>query len=319
MLGMLWQSTSVAEDFTPAAAAGLRSCLDWAVQQLHEARIETPRADAELLLAHALSLSRGQLGVAVALNRPVPADKREEFVRLVSQRASRVPLQHLTGTAPFRHLELRVGPGVFVPRPETETLVDEALAFVDGCETQTPIVFDLCTGSGAVALALATERAATRVYAVERDRYALEWAKLNVEAIASQNVTLVAQDVRKLTDEPALTAELAQVDVVVSNPPYVPLSMVPKDPEVREYDPHAALYSGSDGLDLIRSIIDVSQHFVRPGGLLILEHAENQGAEIQHLLIKGGWENTFTRQDLTGRDRVTGASRPRVGTDCVSR
>ncbi len=272
-----------------------------AERRLAAAGVPSPRVDAELLAAHLLGMTRGELGVAVVLGRPAPAG----LPALVEQRAARVPLQHLVGTAPFRGLELAVGPGVFVPRPETEAVAQVAVdAATDVVRRAgTALVVDLCTGSGAIALAVATEVPGARVHAVELDAAAYAWAARN---LAGSAVALHRGDART-----ALTDLDGTVDVVVSNPPYVPPGAVPVDPEVARHDPAVALYGlGPDGLEVPRGVVRAGARLLRPGGLLVVEHAEVQAADARAMVDgTGAFEPAGTRPDLTGRPRMVVARR----------
>ncbi|MFT4233251.1 MAG: peptide chain release factor N(5)-glutamine methyltransferase [Leucobacter sp.] len=273
---------------------------------LAAAGIEDPDADAQLILGHVLGVSRGRVQALAILGSALDGDRAERCRDLAEERARRVPLQHLTGRAPFRAIELSVGPGVFVPRPETETVAQLAIDALRAVPAPEPIAVDLCTGSGAIALAIANEVPTARVWAVEKSPGAHAWAERNVLEWGAGRVELLLGDVR----DPEPFADLAgRVDVLVSNPPYVPRGMVPRDPEVRDHDPELALYSGIDGLDLIRVISRAGLGLVRPGGGLVLEHAETQGAEIRRLLAADGWRAAATHPDLTGRDRATTAVR----------
>lgn len=284
-------------------------------ERLTEAGVHTPRADAELLAAHVLEVSRGRLQTLELTGSVLDIEAAAKLACLGEERAARVPLQHLTGRAPFRHIELSVGPGVFVPRPETEGVAELAITELAGLES--PLVVDLCTGSGAIALAIAHEVPAARVWAVEKSIEAHAWAQRNVKEWGADRVTLLQCDITELspnTDtDSVLCATLSplagRLDVLISNPPYVPSGMVPRDPEVRDHDPDLALYSGDDGLDLIRVISRIGLRYVKPDGLLVLEHAEHQGAQIRALLEADGWCAADTHPDLTGRDRATTARR----------
>ena len=292
---------------------GLAAALRRAELILADAGVPSPRVDAELLAAHLLGVSRGELQVAAILGRPTPAGLAD----LVARRATRVPLQHLTGTAPFRGLELAVGPGVFVPRPETEQVaqvaVDEAAAVVRaGREV---LVVDLCTGSGAIALAVAHEVAGAVVHAVELDALAHAWAERNVREFAvalppASRVALHRGDART-----ALAELDGTVDVVVANPPYVPPGAVPIDPEVADHDPAVALYGlGADGLEVPRGIVAAAARLLRPGGLLVLEHAEVQDGAARDMVDRtGAFTAARTGADLTGRARMVIARRSGVG------
>ena len=271
-----------------------------------------PGADAQLLVGHVLGESRGRVQALAVMGTPISDEDRARVLRLAEERASRVPLQHLTGRAAFRGIELEVGPGVFVPRPETESVAQfaiDALAAVPVVPGQDagPIAVDLCTGSGAIALALANEVPQARVWAVEKSPEAHAWAGRNVARLGEGRVELVLGDAGDAAQ--LLEPLLGRVHVLVSNPPYVPVGMVPRDPEVRDHDPELALYGGEDGLDLVRVISRVALDLVVPGGALVLEHAEQQGAAIRSLLAADGWRSPATHQDLTLRDRTTTAVR----------
>lgn len=261
-----------------------------ATAQLADAGIGTPRVDAELLLAHVLGVSRTKLAAA----HPT-ADQDAEFANLIAQRATRVPLQHLTGTAPFRYLELAIGPGVFVPRPETELLVDVVLL------DEPRVVVDLCAGSGALALAIAAEARTSACYAIENDPTALGWLRRNA---AGSAVTVVDADVAN----PLLPEQAGRVDAVVSNPPYVP-SATPVDPEVQA-DPAGAVFAGRDGLALIPHVVARAAELLRPGGLFVMEHDDSHGDAVPALLRRDGrWTDIADRPDLTGRPRFVTARR----------
>lgn len=271
--------------------------------------IEDPYADSELIVGHVLGVSRGRVQALAVLGERLSAQQAERATLLAEERARRVPLQHLTGRAPFRGIELSVGPGVFVPRPETETVAQFAIDALQLAPTAEPIAVDLCTGSGAIALSLAHEVPRARVWALEKSREAHAWATRNVAEWGDDRVSLVQGDVAELARIPEFAALAGRVHVLISNPPYVPADMVPRDPEVRDHDPELALYGGADGLDVVRIISRAALDLVVPGGLLVLEHAELQGAAIRALLAADGWRAAATHPDLTGRDRTTTALR----------
>jgi release factor glutamine methyltransferase len=234
--------------------------------------------------------------VAYAAGHEVPLDE------LVRQRASRVPLQHITGSAGFRYLDLAVGAGVFVPRPETELLVDEVLTVIAGLPR--PRVVDLCAGSGAIGLSVAKECAGAVVDLVESSADAMPWLRRN--AVEFDNVRLHQADLSLAPDDVDHV-----VDVVVSNPPYVPLDereLV--EPEVRDHDPAAALWAGTDGLDVIRRIVDRASVLLRPGGRLIFEHSDRQGESAPAVVIAAGYIDVADHLDLIGRARYVTASLP---------
>lgn len=289
-----------ASDRPPALLSDL---LREAAASLARAGVPTPDVDAELLAAHVWGLSRGSLAAAALRGDALPESGLAEFEALVERRAAREPLQHLTGVAPFRHLELRVGPGVFVPRPETEVVAQLAIDALRAAAGPAPVAVDLGTGSGAIALALATEVPHARVFAAENSVDAFIWAKENFAALAPE-AKLAFID---LAD--AFPDLDGTVDVLVSNPPYVPDEAIPRDPEVRLWDPPAALYGGADGLDVVRVLSTVGQRLLHPGGTLVIEHGEWQGPPIRDLLTADGWRAAATHPDLTMRDRATTAVR----------
>ncbi len=278
----------------------LRTAVRAASARLSEAGIASAESDALLLLAHALGVSVGDARKAMVLGGEAPAAYEE----LVELRASRLPLQHLTGRAGFRRLELRVGPGVFVPRPETEFVAGLAIEAARAAG-ESPAVVDLCTGSGAIALAVKDEVPAADVYAVELGEDAHAWAAQNRSA-TGLDITLVHGDAT--TAFPELEG---QVDVVVSNPPYIPVGMVPVDPEVRDHDPDLALYGGSaDGLSIPLAVAARAAALLKPGGVLVMEHADTQGQSLPAALARTGpWHDIADHEDLTGRPRATVAVR----------
>lgn len=271
-------------------------------ERLAEAGVPDPLVDAELLMGHVLGRSRGEVQAAAVRGDELDASDAAALDGLAERRAAREPLQHLTGRAAFRHLELQVGPGVFVPRPETEIVAQFAVDALRGAAEPEPIGIDLGTGSGAIALAMATEVPHAAVFAAELSPQAHAWASRNVAGV--DNLTLELADLAEAFEQLDGTAA-----VVISNPPYVPDDAVPRDPEVRLYDPPTALYGGPDGLDIVRVLSVRARALLRPGGLLVIEHAEQQGASIRALLEADGWRATATHPDLTGRDRATTAVR----------
>ena len=275
-----------------------------ATSTLEAAGVVPARVDAELLLAHVLGIARGRLMLA---GEPGPGQE-SRFRELVRRRAGRVPLQHLTGAAPFRHLELRVGAGVFVPRPETELLVGWALTWLG--RRPGAVVVDLCAGSGAIAAAVAAEAVRPTVYAVERDPGALGWLRRNAEelALAGLPVTVVAGD----ATDPAVLAELdGSVDAVLTNPPYVPeVDAAALPPEVTEHDPRMAVFGGTDGLAVIRALIPRVAALLRPGGAVAIEHDESHAYVVPALFRSDGrFDEVELHHDLARRARFTTATR----------
>jgi release factor glutamine methyltransferase len=284
----------------------VRDALRGAADVLAGAGVPDPAVDAELLLAWTVGpdASRGEVHAGIIRGDALDAEQHARFRGLVSRRAAREPLQHITGSAPFRHMTLQVGPGVFVPRPETEIVAQLAIDALLNAAEPDPIAVDLGTGSGAIALAMATEVPHAAVHAVEKSDEAIVWTRRNVDAIAPR-VDLRHGDLATAFEDLA-----GRVAVVASNPPYVPDDAIPRDDEVRLHDPALALYGGSDGLDVVRIISRVGLGLARSGGTIVLEHGEWQGASIREILAADGWLGAATHPDLTGRDRATTAIRP---------
>ena len=276
-------------------AAGRRDLLARATRELREAGVASPEHDASELLAHVLGTTRGQL----VLVDEVPEERAGQYAALVARRVRREPLQHLTGVAWFRHVELRVGPGVFVPRPETELLAGWAIDQAAGIDS--PVLVDLCTGSGAVAKALADEVPAAAVHAVELDEAAHAWAARNLEGTG---VDLRQGDMSTAFDDLAGT-----VDVVTCNPPYIPLDAWESvAPEARDHDPHLALFSGDDGLDALRVLEARAALLLRPGGVVGAEHADQQGESAPAVFAATArWTEIRDHRDLAGRPRFVTA------------
>lgn len=231
-------------------------------------------------------------------------EQRAALEVLIHRRAAREPLQHIIGRAAFRHLDLAVGPGVFVPRPETEHVVQFAIDALQSDADPSPIGIDLGTGSGAIALAMATEVPHARIFAAENSRDAFTWAERNFREVGAPNARLVFEDLERAFPELD-----GRASVVISNPPYVPVGAVPRDPEVRLHDPAAALYGGEDGLDVVRRLSVAAARLLRPGGTLVIEHGELQGEAVRGILTADGWRAAATFRDLTLRDRTTTALR----------
>ena len=353
-----------------ATAQGVDALVREGTARLSAAGVASPRVDTEILLAHACGLERKAIVTAAIMGSSVgqilgqraegcgageadPIAALARFDTLIERRAAREPLQHLTGRAPFRHLELAVGPGVFVPRPETEEVAQVAIdaaraaqrvaeeyddgsgrsagsAGSDGSvgaagadasggsrgaigrgPSSAPIVVDLCTGSGAIALALATEVPAASVYAVELDADAHAWAQRNIAEVAGPERGTPLVDLRRGDARLALGELDGRCDVVVSNPPYVPSGAVPRDEEVALHDPSIALFGlGADGLEVPRGIVAAAARLLRAGGTFVMEHAEVQDADVRAIVAAtGAFTEISTRADLTGRPRMVVARR----------
>lgn len=287
----------------------VKAMVDKATNLLTEAKVSSPQVDAELLLAHVVGVERSQLLTVV----DVTPEQLIDFENLVARRANRVPLQHLTGVAYFRHLELAVGPGVFVPRPETELLAEAAIKHLKTLNSKR-IAVDLCSGSGAIALSLALEVPGTTVHAVELSDDAVKWLTHNIVDHAAK---LEAVDSHVIVhhgnagDRSLLREFAGQVDAVVSNPPYIPSAMIPRDPEARDHDPAIALFSGSDGLDVAREVVLVAGELLKPGGFVGMEHADVQGESMPALFngMPNIWSNVIDNVDYNKLPRFTTAIR----------
>ncbi|MDT0301718.1 peptide chain release factor N(5)-glutamine methyltransferase [Streptomonospora wellingtoniae] len=266
-----------------------------ATLRLAEAGVPSPRTDAEELAAFVHGVRRGEL------HEVADSDFDALYWECVARRAAREPLQHITGRAYFRYLELQVGPGVFVPRPETEIMVGWAIDTLRAMDVADPLVADLGTGSGAIAISIAQEVPRSRVHAVEFDPDALSWAKRNIDASGhADRITAHQADMR------SPPADLdGRLDLVISNPPYVPTAeaaLIP--PEVANHDPGPALWAGDDGLDAIRDLEAVGRRLLRPGGAMAMEHGDGQGIDIPRLFPEEqGWRDVRNRKDLAHRDR----------------
>lgn len=268
-----------------------------AIQRLRAAGIEAPEAETDLLLSIALgNLERSRIFLVADLSE----DEADTFEALVMRRERREPVQHITGLAWFRYETLEVGPGVFVPRPETELLAGwaiESAARVTQAQSRPAVVVDLCTGSGAIARSLSREAPDAVVHAVELDEGALAWAERN---LAGTGVDLRQGDLATAFEDLVGT-----VDVVVCNPPYIPLEAWESvAAEARDHDPHLALFSGQDGLDAMRILEQRAALLLRPGGVVGAEHADVQGESAPGVFrASGRWLDVADHRDLAGRAR----------------
>jgi len=279
----------------------LSDLLDRGTELLASAGVESPRVDAELLAAHVLGISRGELQSKLITNFEI--EDTESIDALFQKRSERIPLQHLTGVAYFRNLTLKVGPGIFIPRPETEGVAELAIQALRAVPGE-PVAVDLCTGSGAIAISLASEVPSAKVYAWELNSESETLLRENISENGNR-VDLVMGDI---SAEHELFDELAgTVDVVVSNPPYIPTWAVPKELEVKLHDPSLALYGGEDGMDVMKIVSRRALQLLKPGGFLVVEHADSQAKIVADLLQEDGWTKIAGHQDLTARDRATSA------------
>lgn len=278
----------------------LRRAIDDAAATLAEAGIDSARWDAEQLAAHLAGTDRGRL----SLLDPPSADFLARYRDVVAARSRRVPLQHLLGTAAFGPVLLHVGPGVFIPRPETEALLEWARAQQ---LPPRPVIVDLCTGSGALAVALAHHLPGARILAIDNSDAALEYARRNAQGT---EVELICADVTELAGEPGLLTDLpGRVDLVVANPPYVPDGAV-LDPEVAQHDPYQAVFAGPDGMAVIAPLVSLARRWLRPGGLIGVEHDDTTSAQTAELFDRAGaFDDIRSRADLAGRPRFVTARR----------
>ena len=270
--------------------------------RLARAGVPSPSVDAEFLLAHVVGVSRGELLAKAHQGLDLEPEQASELEALVARREAREPLQHLMGVAGFLSFDVRVGPGVFVPRPETETLAEQAIQTA----STMPVgdrglrIVDLCSGSGVLAIALARALPHATIHALELSDDAMPYLEHNVRDLAPE-VEIISGSIEEWAREVAPSS----VDLVVSNPPYVPQAETPNDPEVQLFDPPLALYGGEDGLDVIRVIVDAATRAVRSGGALMVEHSNLQGAAVRQLFEAQGFRAVSTEKDLVGRDRFT--------------
>lgn len=282
---------SDADDVTYGGRASVRDLLVDAERRLAAVGVGSPGVDAAELVAYALGTTRSRL----FLQEPVGPDERVRIEQLLTRRLSRVPLQHLLGTAGFRRICLAVGPGVFIPRPETELVAEAAIRELAEQPVGRRLAVDLCSGSGAIAISLGMEVPGARVHAVELSDDAIAWTRRNVaehdDALAANGsrVEVVHADAGAVAMPGQPLSRLAgQVAVVVANPPYIPPDMVPKDPEVRDHEPGLALYGGGDdGLAVIREVLRTAAVLLAPGGLVVIEHADVQGTAAGDLGVPG--------------------------------
>jgi release factor glutamine methyltransferase len=278
----------------------LRRAIDSATALLADAGIDSARCDAEQLAAHLAGVDRGRLALLDS-----PGDEFfERYRAVVAMRSHRVPLQHVTGTVAFGPVQLQVGPGVFIPRPETESLLEWVAA--QHLPAQ-PVIVDLCTGSGALAVALARHRPAGRIIGIDDSETALGYARRNADGTA---VELVRADITAAGLLPELDG---RADLVVANPPYIP-DGAELDPEVAQYDPHHALFGGPDGMSVITAVVALAGRWLRPGGLFAVEHDDTTSKQtVESISGTGFFVDVQARRDLAGRPRFVTARRSGSG------
>ena len=286
----------------------VRDLIEAGTTVLEAAEVASARTNAVELLSFALGKDINQFS-----DIDVEENVEAQFLQLVALRSTRVPLQHITGKAYFRHLEMLVGPGVFIPRPETELLaqvaIDELQRLGGG------VAIELCAGSGAIALSMATEVSNVHVHAVEKSPEAFDWLNKNVAAHAeqlAQRNSAVTTYLADATDQTVLAALNGTVHVVATNPPYIPDDMIPREVEVRDHDPHMALFGGADGFDVARGVITVAEQLLVPNGLFGMEHADVQGESVSDLLAN--WHDVIDHKDYNQLPRFVTARSGRVET-----
>lgn len=273
-------------------------------ERFDRAGIASALADAELVVGHVAGWTRGEVATKTFMGVELDEALARKINVIATRRESREPLQHITGESPFRHLVLAVGPGVLIPRPETELVAEWAIDALRQVPSPRPRAVDLGTGTGALALALATEVPNAEVFAVELSTAAAEWAERNIARYGDERVTLVIGDAAS-----ALPELDGTIDVVVANPPYIPDSDKPADIEVLGYDPEIALFGGEDGLRDIRTFIARAALLLRPGGTLVVEHGDGQGEVVRAIAKEAGFSMTTTHTDLLQRERALTAVR----------
>ena len=278
----------------------MKRILDWTIPYLKEHGSETPRLDAEVLLAFARKCPRIRL--YTDYDQPLTNQQRSVMRDLVRRRANAEPVAYLVGHREFFSLDFLVEPGVFIPRPETETLVIKTLDRIAGLSASR--VLDLCTGSGCVAITVAVREPRARVTAIERNEIPLRVSRKNAERHQTgDRVQILSGDLFS-----ALPAECPPFDVIVSNPPYVTTAEIATlPPEVQAHEPHAALDGGADGLDVIRHILETAPAYLKPGGWVLLEMDPSQIQPVLELAAHSGiWEPREVYEDLHGRQRCVG-------------
>ena len=281
--------------------------------RLKNANVSSPRFDAESLVAFVLNTSRNRVG----LISEISDEQYRDIEKLVEKRVRRIPLQHLTGEQGFRHLVLSVGPGVFIPRPETEILVESVIRYIKDRNQDRIIVVDFCSGSGAIALSIAKECSNVEVFAIEKSTEAFKYLEINYqkyeEEITSHNckVHLIQADINSEIE--VLNNLIGQIDVVVSNPPYIPEKMVPKEIEVKDHDPSVALYGGKDGLEIVRVVVQKANKLLKKGGLLAIEHSDLQGNPDNELSVPYILKETDSFEKIEDRKDLNALPRYCVG------
>lgn len=276
--------------------------LAFVADALKNAAVPNAEADAYWLICHAADINKSELLHRMSFDLGLQSEQVESLMIALEQRLQRIPLQHITGKAAFRMLELSVGPGVFIPRPETENVTQLDIDYLRSIQGPA-LALDIGTGSGAIALSLATEVPDIRVIAVEASEDAAKYTAANIAQWAPEVELRVGEFQDRVLDL------AGQLDLVISNPPYIPIDAVPIDPEVRDHDPDLALYGGADGLDIIREIAQTAPILLKRGGMLVLEHADGQSDAVCQLLLDEGFSKVSAQSDLSHRLRSVTAIR----------
>ena len=273
--------------------------LAFAKDALDRAGVPSAEADSYWLLCHAAGISKSELMTRMSFDLGLSSQAHQSFLELLERRVRREPLQHILGTAGFLDFEVKVGPGVFIPRPETESLVTLGLELIK--PVQSPKVLEVGSGSGVIPIAIARSRPDAEVIAIEASEEAVHYLEDNLAQLAP------AVSLRRGVFPDAAFDLVHSIDLLISNPPYIPLSAVPIDPEVYLHDPQLALYSGDDGLDVIRDLVAIGFDLLVPGGAIAIEHADSQSDAIVELLLGQGYREVVAHKDLTGRFRLVSA------------
>lgn len=273
--------------------------LAFAKDTLTIAGVPSAEADAYWLLCHAAGISKTELLTRMSFDLGLSDAAHQDFLTLLERRAKREPLQHIIGSVAFLDFEVKVGPGVFIPRPETESLVTLGIELIQGMDG--PRVLEVGSGSGVISIGLARANPEARVIAIEASDEAMPYLEKNLSDLAPK------VSVRHGVFPDAAFDLISSIDLLISNPPYIPLAAVPIDPEVYLHDPQLALYSGEDGLDVIRDLVAIGFDLLVPGGAIAIEHADSQSDAIVELLLAQGYKEVLAHKDLTGRFRLVSA------------
>lgn len=292
---------------------------------LRASGVDTPEHDAKLLAAEVFGVDLQTVDKAMLMGSETSELAKQgakqsgedaalkRFHTMVDRRSKREPLQHITGHAPFRYLDLKVGPGVFIPRQETELVVQEGVDWITKHDMYSAKVVDLCAGSGAIGLSFVTEVPGSEVWAVEKSEQTAQWTRVNLNETAKKYPSIASNyhlEIADATQTPTLNQLDGTIDIVLTNPPYVPLADIPQQPEVRDYDPDLALYGGSaDGTLIPERIIARAAKLLKNGGLLVMEHDITQGERLSAFALSYGFSNVMVHNDYTGRPRYMTAKK----------